>query len=32
MSADWHITQEDGSEVQREPWSCVPGKQVASLD
>ena len=25
MSADWHITQEDGSEIQRKPWNCVPG-------
>ena len=25
MSAGWTITREDGSEVQREPWSCVPG-------
>ena len=25
MSAGWTITREDGSEVQREPWSCVTG-------
>ncbi len=24
-SASWQITRADGSEVQREPWSCVPG-------
>lgn len=24
-SASWRITRADGSEVQREPWSCVPG-------
>ena len=25
MSAGWQITGADGTEVQREPWSCVPG-------
>lgn len=25
MSAGWQITRADGTEVQREPWSCVPG-------
>ena len=25
MSAGWRITRADGSEVRREPWSCVPG-------
>ncbi len=24
-SASWRITRADGSEVQQEPWSCVPG-------
>ena len=24
-SASWQITRADGSEVPREPWSCVPG-------
>lgn len=24
-SAGWRITSADGSEVQQEPWSCVPG-------
>lgn len=25
MSAGWQITRADGTEVQREPWSCVAG-------
>ena len=25
MSAGWLVRPWDGSEVQREPWSCVPG-------
>ena len=25
ISAGWRITRADGSEVHREPWSCVPG-------
>ena len=25
MSADWSITRADGSQVHRQPWSCVPG-------
>ena len=24
-SAGWIVTEADGSEVQRKPWSCVPG-------
>jgi len=24
-SASWQITRADGTEVPREPWSCVPG-------
>ena len=30
MSAGWTIAREDGSEVQREPWSCVPGTPPTS--
>ena len=30
MSAGWRITRLDGSEVQREPWSCVPGTSPTS--
>ena len=29
-SAGWQITRADGSEVQREPWSCVPGTPPVS--
>ena len=29
-SASWRITRADGSEVQQEPWSCVPGTQPIS--
>ena len=25
MSAGWQITRADGTEVQQDPWSCVPG-------
>ena len=25
MSAGWSITRADGSQVHRQPWSCVPG-------
>ena len=25
MSAGWTITRKDGTEVEQEPWSCVPG-------
>ena len=25
MSASWRITRADGTEVQRQPWSCVSG-------
>ena len=27
MSAGWRITRADGTEVQSEPWSCVPGTE-----
>ena len=27
MSAGWRITRADGTEVEREPWSCVPGTE-----
>ncbi|MCY4114835.1 MAG: hypothetical protein OXG33_13000 [Chloroflexi bacterium] len=30
MSAGWQITRADGSEDQREPWSCVPGSPPIS--
>ena len=30
MSAGWRITRADGSEVHREPWSCVPGMPPTS--
>ena len=30
MSAGWQITRADGSEVRREPWSCVPGTPPVS--
>ena len=30
MSAGWRITRPDGSEVQREPWSCVRGMPPVS--
>lgn len=30
MSAGWTITREDGSEVEREPWSCVAGSPPIS--
>ena len=30
MSAGWRITRADGSEVHRDPWSCVPGTPSAS--
>ena len=30
MSAGWRITRPDGSEVHREPWSCVPGTPSTS--
>ena len=30
MSAGWRITRADGTEVQSEPWSCVPGTQPMS--
>lgn len=30
MSAGWRITRADGSEVPREPWSCVPGMAPTS--
>ena len=30
MSAGWRVTRPDGSEVQREPWSCVPGMPPTS--
>ena len=30
MSAGWRIHRPDGSEVQREPWSCVPGTPPTS--
>ena len=29
-SASWRITRPDGSEVRREPWSCVPGTAPTS--
>ncbi len=29
-SASWRITEADGTEVQREPWSCVPGTPPTS--
>ena len=29
-SAGWRITRPDGSEVRREPWSCVPGTAPTS--
>ena len=30
VSAGWRIKRADGSEVQREPWSCVPGTAPTS--
>ena len=30
MSAGWGITRADGTEVQSEPWSCVPGTEPIS--
>ena len=30
MSSGWRITRPDGSEVQREPWSCAPGTPPTS--
>ena len=30
MSAGWRITRADGTEVQSEPWSCVPGTEPMS--
>ena len=30
MSAGWRIARADGTEVQSEPWSCVPGKEPMS--
>ena len=30
VSAGWRVTRPDGSEVQREPWSCVPGMPPTS--
>ena len=30
MSASWHITRSDGSEMQRAPWSCVRGTPPTS--
>ena len=30
MSASWHINRSDGSEVHREPYSCVPGTPPTS--
>ena len=30
MSAGWTITREDGSEIEQEPWSCVPGSPPIS--
>jgi hypothetical protein len=30
MSASCHINRSDGSEVHREPWSCVPGTPPTS--
>ena len=30
MSAGWLITRADGTEVQSEPWSCVPGTEPMS--
>ena len=30
VSAGWRIKRADGSEVRREPWSCVPGTAPTS--
>ena len=30
MSAGWRIKRADGSEIQREPWSCVRGTPPTS--
>ncbi len=30
MSAGWRMTRADGTEVQSEPWSCVPGTEPMS--
>ena len=30
MSASWRITRADGTEVQRQPWSYVPGTPPTS--
>ena len=30
MSAGWAVIKEDASEVQTDPWSCVPGTPPTS--